>query len=685
MEENLIKKLKENSKPILQFLQGNKKIISDLFLDKKTTLKEINEKFEKINKITDCFENCKELYNLLYKTQFLKILKLLSDDFIKKFFIKINQKEGKISDNDIFEIYKSFENKDFEKDLIEFRKNFLIRYKEKIQFLINKESFTFYGALSKIFDFFNVFSYLGKYFSNETVEKIKIYFDKNSYVFGIFEKIYNAFEDKDTDLLELKKFLENEKSDLKEIRNYIIFLSHVLQNEWVNRINFIINFKCEEIFNLIDSNWNFFEQIYKNNEEKKFSKKITMFNFLEFIKLGFKPNPLIIKSNNISKKIKVLSSSEDINFLEKIFEVKFNKNPKLIQEKNGIKIYESNLVLVLDEKNFYHNNFEIFFKYFYSTVDNIKLLIEKNILAIFFGDFEGCYEFENDIFLFNWFGFLQNEIEDETKENEIFSEEEKKIIKSFENKVYEVEDYEKGYTEPKELLKDYEKSDPKETCYSFLNKNEKNLGVENLKKIIEECKNNIPKIKERLNIKNFTNKLTDDEIFTILVYTYDLNEKESKKNFYYIFNEILRLRNNEETKIWLGYVYYFFQALDKLPDESVTVYRGISNKTVTDIYLNAKIGSKIHWSAFTSATKNEKVAKHFATKKGIVFEIKANTGKFISPFAFFENEEEILLLPNRKFIYVEKKNKKDGYVYVNLVEESDLIVDSILKTKTEKK
>jgi hypothetical protein len=80
------------------------------------------------------------------------------------------------------------------------------------------------------------------------------------------------------------------------------------------------------------------------------------------------------------------------------------------------------------------------------------------------------------------------------------------------------------------------------------------------------------------------------------------------------------------------------------------------------------IGQLVIWSGFTSGTKKLEISQDFATKDGLIFKIKIHNGKIISIFSCIPNEEEIILLPNSKFMIVDLPKMIDGFTFVSLVQ-----------------
>ena len=99
---------------------------------------------------------------------------------------------------------------------------------------------------------------------------------------------------------------------------------------------------------------------------------------------------------------------------------------------------------------------------------------------------------------------------------------------------------------------------------------------------------------------------------------------------------------------WQPYTWHLVQALGALPDHAGTVYRGMYISGGFDPQDYTK-STKIHWSAFNSASTNPGVATGFSVG-GVVFIIDVQNAKDIQPFSAFPTENEVLLSPNMEFI-----------------------------------
>jgi len=118
-------------------------------------------------------------------------------------------------------------------------------------------------------------------------------------------------------------------------------------------------------------------------------------------------------------------------------------------------------------------------------------------------------------------------------------------------------------------------------------------------------------------------------------------------------------------------IYTTFYLLSKnFPDVATTVYRGIPANCKEGIEKDYKQNRPIHWSGFSSATKEEEIAKSFAGPNGILFRIRVFNGKEINQCSFVPNEKEILLSPNMKFKVTNALHlEPNGFFYVDLEEE----------------
>ena len=180
--------------------------------------------------------------------------------------------------------------------------------------------------------------------------------------------------------------------------------------------------------------------------------------------------------------------------------------------------------------------------------------------------------------------------------------------------------------------------------------------------IVQDCQTIISTSSPR-NSKN----LTDNEVFALALYTYDLGfNGEKKENFYYQMNQMLQERSVDKMIKWKDYLFHLQMALSHLPNEECQVFRGIPGN---EIFTNYKFGRKIHYSAFTSTTTNKSKAIEFAGDSGVVLCIHVFNGKSIKEYSVFPQEDEILLSPNMAFFVAKPLFKKGDTQFIKLVQE----------------
>eukprot|EP01124_Arcella_intermedia_P035599 TRINITY_DN9119_c0_g2_i1.p1 TRINITY_DN9119_c0_g2~~TRINITY_DN9119_c0_g2_i1.p1 ORF type:complete len:299 (+),score=82.52 TRINITY_DN9119_c0_g2_i1:69-899(+) len=162
--------------------------------------------------------------------------------------------------------------------------------------------------------------------------------------------------------------------------------------------------------------------------------------------------------------------------------------------------------------------------------------------------------------------------------------------------------------------------------------------------------------------------LTEEETKSISLYTHNSYESQ-EDNFSFQLNNALRKREFLDMKSLEGYLYFFYKAMDKLPNCTTTIYRGFSKDLLPKIEKEYKVDRPIHWSGFSSGTPNIQDAKEFAGENGIIIKIQLQSGKSIENYSLLPQEKEILLSPFIQFKVVEPiKKENDGYFIVTLVE-----------------
>ena len=85
------------------------------------------------------------------------------------------------------------------------------------------------------------------------------------------------------------------------------------------------------------------------------------------------------------------------------------------------------------------------------------------------------------------------------------------------------------------------------------------------------------------------------------------------------------------------------------------------------------MGTEIFWSASTSTNVSPQTAEVFAAgSRGFIFRVTVLEGRVIKVYSVFQNEDEVLLKPNTKFVsrpcYSETKVELMGFHVVEMVE-----------------
>jgi len=145
--------------------------------------------------------------------------------------------------------------------------------------------------------------------------------------------------------------------------------------------------------------------------------------------------------------------------------------------------------------------------------------------------------------------------------------------------------------------------------------------------------------------------MTDDEAIAILYYIIDLSGiVRDENNVFRLINS--HLANRHLPDCFLPYIYFLIQGLNKLPNYSGTVYRGI-DISLLELSKQYSRDNLVLWVAFTSTTTDINVMKRFTGDKGTWLAIDIEEGKEIQKFSMYPTESEVLILPNSKFIVKE--------------------------------
>ncbi|CAF3026792.1 unnamed protein product [Rotaria sp. Silwood2] len=143
---------------------------------------------------------------------------------------------------------------------------------------------------------------------------------------------------------------------------------------------------------------------------------------------------------------------------------------------------------------------------------------------------------------------------------------------------------------------------------------------------------------------NPPDELTRDESAAVHLYTMEWNDTSG--SLYFHLNNALRKGDREELQPWLRYLKLFLTALVKIPCSAPqVVWRGLKKNTTDEF----QKGAQIIWWAFSSTTKSLSVLENDlylgTTGERTIFSIEVLNGKNIRAHSYFDDEEEILLLP----------------------------------------
>ncbi|CAF3637611.1 unnamed protein product [Rotaria socialis] len=135
---------------------------------------------------------------------------------------------------------------------------------------------------------------------------------------------------------------------------------------------------------------------------------------------------------------------------------------------------------------------------------------------------------------------------------------------------------------------------------------------------------------------------------------------------YHKLNAALRNKCRESLPIWFSYLKLFLTALFKLPDvEGEVLWRGIKKR-----FEDYKSGTHVAWWAFSSCTQSLSVLESNTylgtTNTRTLFSIQAYNGKNIRNHSYYQNEDEILLLPGTYFQVVDQINPSPDLHIVQL-------------------
>lgn len=168
------------------------------------------------------------------------------------------------------------------------------------------------------------------------------------------------------------------------------------------------------------------------------------------------------------------------------------------------------------------------------------------------------------------------------------------------------------------------------------------LPIVTLEEAIEKIVPLVPGIVEyvseaKKNCDRNTTLLTWNESAAIYLYSMSIP-------FFSHLNIALRAKSKYELKRWFPFLKLLITALEKLSPTKATLWRGVNyDDTLTFIDNDTHI-----WWGVTSCSMNPKTVQPFLGETGTLFVIDAISGKDISTFSAFPDEQEVILMPGTR-------------------------------------
>jgi hypothetical protein len=136
------------------------------------------------------------------------------------------------------------------------------------------------------------------------------------------------------------------------------------------------------------------------------------------------------------------------------------------------------------------------------------------------------------------------------------------------------------------------------------------------------------------------NNLNKDEAAAIYLYTMEMSEDVC---IYRILNQALRVEDRSKVRPWFAYLKLLDSAAAKLPKYKDIVWRGVNK----DVSKSFKKGQKITWWSISSCSTSINVISAFLGKvpQSTLFSIQCSSGKSISAYTCYPDENEVILMP----------------------------------------
>ena len=187
--------------------------------------------------------------------------------------------------------------------------------------------------------------------------------------------------------------------------------------------------------------------------------------------------------------------------------------------------------------------------------------------------------------------------------------------------------------------------------------------------VCETCERNANFIANEFMVSD---ELTEDDVASIAMYTFDFGVGDFELNPYRVINRTLAEGKLDALEKVSGMLYLLMTALRKLPRVTGrTLYRGLRcNVNLSENYYRKE--NIVMWGSLSSTSPDMEATKAFLAKgsksgkaEGTLFIIDDGWGYDIQPYSLFPDEVEILLEPERQF-KVNSVIQAEGITFINL-------------------
>lgn len=173
-------------------------------------------------------------------------------------------------------------------------------------------------------------------------------------------------------------------------------------------------------------------------------------------------------------------------------------------------------------------------------------------------------------------------------------------------------------------------------------------------------------LEAKLNCSKPSDDLTSDESASIMLYTIEWSPKEN--SLCYLLNKVLAAKDQQQLEPWQPYLKLLLHALSKLQSKCCTIYRGV----MSDVSASYLSGCEIVSSEFTlcaTSVKTLEEEQNFGnTGTRTLFVIESESSKDISQYSFRHTNDEILLMPDRRFKVVSCLNPDNDLHVIQMKE-----------------